>query len=117
MPRVWITGDARRELRNRMAAFRYPTGVQIMGPMQDDCRAPSSLEEAWLIEKAYGPAPRWVLDIVPLDELEHPSVEGQEFFHVEKVGDISVGILTSKTVEHLSVELWGDTIRVYELDA
>jgi hypothetical protein len=85
--------------------------------MQEDCRAPDSLEEAWLIEKLYGPPPRWVLDIVPLDVLKEDPVEGDQSFYVEKVGDISVGLLTSKTVPRLSIELHGDTIRVYELDA
>jgi hypothetical protein len=117
MPRVLITADARHELLDRMAAFRFPTGVRITGPMQEDCRAPDSLEEAWLIEKAYGPAPRWVLEIVPLATLEHPTVEVQEFFRVEKIGDIAVGIPTSKRVEQLRVELQGDTIHVYEVDA
>jgi hypothetical protein len=85
--------------------------------MKEDCRAPASLEEAWMIETVYGPAPRWVLDIVPLDAFDDPAVERGETLYLEKVGDISVGVLSSKTVRELSVELRGDAIRVYELDA
>jgi len=114
---VSIARSALLELRERMARYNYPTAVWIVGPMQEDCRAPSSIEEAWLIEKLYGPPPRWVLDIVPLDALKENPVEGGQTFHVEKVADISVGLLTSKTVLRLSIELHRDAIRVYELDA
>src|SRR5207244_3131809 len=115
-PQVSIASSALLELRERMARYDYPTAVWIIGPMQEDCRAPGSLEEAWLIEKLYGPPPRWVLDIVPLNVLKENPVEGGQSFYVEKVEDISVGVLTSKTVPRLNIELQGDAIRVYELD-
>jgi hypothetical protein len=116
MPRVSITNAALRELRDRMAKRDCPSGIWIIGPLQEDCRAPASVEDAWLIEKLYGPPPRWILDIVPVEALEQPRVERGESFHVETVQDIAVGILTSKTVERLSIELHGDTIRVFERD-
>ena len=67
--------------------------------------------------EAIRPPQRWVLNIVPLDELEEKAVEPSESFHVEGVSGIAVGILTSKTVPRLHIELHGDAIRVYELDA
>jgi hypothetical protein len=116
-PRLSIARSALRELRERMARYDYPTGICIIGPLEEDPRAPDSVEEAWLLEKLYGPPQRWILSIVPLRELAEPSVDLGETLHVEQIYDITVGILTSKTVSHLSVELRGDTIRVYELDA
>jgi hypothetical protein len=116
-PQVSITRGALRELRERMARYKYPTGICITGPMEDDCRAPDSIEEAWLLEKLYGPPQRWVFDVVPLAELQAPSVDAGERYSVTQVRGITVGILTSKTVSRLSIELHGDAIRVYELDA
>ena len=100
-----------------MARFKYPTGICITGPMEEDCRAPESIEEAWLLEKLYGRPQRWVFAIVPLEELHAPSVDAGERYCVVEVRGIEVGILTSKTVSHLSIELNGDAIRVYELEA
>jgi hypothetical protein len=85
--------------------------------MEEDPRAPESVEEAWLLERLYGPPQRWILNIVPLEELERPSVEPGETLHVEEIDGITVGILTSKTVSRLTVELHGDAIRVFEIDA
>jgi hypothetical protein len=116
MPRVSITRNALVELRERMAQYNYPTGVCITGPFEADCRAPESVEEAWLIEKLYGPPQRWVIDIVPLHELGAPSLDPGEGFSVVEVGGVTVGVLSSKTVCRLSVELYEDAIRVYELD-
>jgi hypothetical protein len=117
MPQVSISGDALRELRDRMARYAYPTGVLVTGPMAEDCRAPDSIEEAWLLEKLYGRAQRWVLEISPLGELAEQPVDPGETLHVEEVSGISVGVLTSKTVQRLSIELHGDAIRVCEIDA
>jgi hypothetical protein len=117
MPHVSITRSALSELRERMARYNYPTGICITGPFEQDCRAPESVEEAWLIEKLYGPAPRWVLHIVPLQELVAPSVDPGESFYLREVCGIAVGIHTSKTVSRLSIELYGDAIRLLELDA
>jgi len=58
---------------------------------EQDCRAPESVEEAWLLEKLYGPPQRWVLDIVPLQELSAPSLDPGEGFFVEEVGGVLVG--------------------------
>ena len=117
VPQVSITRGALRELRERMARYAYPTGICITGPMAEDCRAPQNLEEAWLLEKLYGPPQRWVFDIVPLDELRALSADRGEIYCVTEVRGITVGILTSKTVSRLSIELHGDVVRVYELDA
>ena len=117
LPHVSITRSALNELRDRMVRYDYPTGVCITGPFEEDCRAPGSVEEAWLIEKLYGPAPRWVLEIVPLQELAALALDPGEIFHVEELYGITVGVHTSKTVSRLSVELNGDAILVYELDA
>jgi len=116
MPQVSITRDAFRELRDRMARYAFPTGILVTGPMAEDCRAPDSVVEAWILAKLYGRPPRWVLDIAPLAELEKQSDEPGEYFGVQEVSGISVGILTSKTVQRLSIELHGDAIQVYELD-
>jgi hypothetical protein len=115
-PRVSFTKSALHELRERMARYSYPTGIWIMGPLEEDCRAPESIEEAWLIEKLYGPPQRWVLDIVRLEELVAPEVDPPEMFCVGRVCGITVGILSSKTVSRLSVELHGDALRVVEVD-
>jgi len=117
VPRVSITRGALRELRERMARYAYPTGICITGPMAEDCRAPRDLEEAWLLEKLYGPPQRWVFDIMPLDELRALLADRGENYCVTEVRGITVGILTSKTVSRLSIELYGDVVRVYELDA
>jgi len=117
IPQVSITRSALRELRERMERYEYPTGVCITGPMENDCRAPSSVEEAWLLEKLYGPAQRWVFDIVPIEELWAPSVDAGEIYCVTQVSGIEIGILSSKTVWRLSIELHGDAIRVHEVEA
>jgi hypothetical protein len=116
-PHISITRSALRELHERMARYEYPTGICITGPFEEDPRAPDSIEEAWLLERLYGPAQRWVLDIVPLAELSAASTDPGEFFFVQDVSGIVVGVHTSKTVSRLSVELYRDAIRVYELDA
>ena len=116
-PRISIARSALDELRDRMVRHDYPTGLCIMGPFAEDYRAPGSLEEAWHLEKLYGRSPRWVLQIVALDELASPSLEPGELFYLEKISGISVGVLTSKTVSWLNVELLGDSICVFELDA
>ena len=100
-----------------MARYGYPTGIRITGPMEEDCRAPDSIEEAWLLEKLYGPPQRWIFDIVPLPELRTSAVDAGERYCVTQVRGITFGILTSKTVSRLSIELHADAIRVYELDA
>jgi hypothetical protein len=117
IPHVSITRSALSVLRERMARYDYPTGLCITGPFEQDCRAPESVEEAWLIERLYGPPQRWILTIVPLWELAATAPDPGEFFLFQRFSGLSVGILTSKTVSRLSVELSGDAIRVYELDA
>jgi hypothetical protein len=117
MPHVSIARNALSELRERMARYDYPMGLCITGPFEQDCRAPESVEEAWLIEMLYGRAPRWVLHIVPRQDLVAPSVDPGESFYLREVCGIAVGIHTTKTVSRLSIELYGDAIRVLELDA
>ena len=117
MPQVSIARGALRELRERMARYECPTGIQITGPLEEDCRAPESVEDAWILEKLYGPPQRWVLNIVPVDELDEKAIDTGESFHLQEVSGISVGVLTSKAVPRLHIELHGDVIRVYELDA
>jgi hypothetical protein len=75
MPQVSISQSALRELRERMSRHECPTGVRIMGPFEEDSRAPDSVEEAWLLEKLYGPPQRWVLEIVPLEEFQDEDME------------------------------------------
>jgi hypothetical protein len=116
MTLISISRTARRELIDRMKVFAVAAAVLIMGPMLHDCRAPDSLEEAWLLEKLYGPPQRWVIDIVPSRSLETLLVEDGETLHVEDVDGIRVAVLTSKTVPHLSIDLRGDSLRVYEVD-
>jgi hypothetical protein len=116
VPQVSVTRAALRELRERMARYDYPAGICITGPMAEDCRIPESIEEAWLLEKVYGPPQRWVFAIVPADELRAPPLDVGEHYYVTQVDGITVGILTSKTVSHLSIELFGDAIRVLEID-
>ena len=117
MTRISIFNGARRELLNRMAYFAFATAVLITGPMLHDCRAPDSLEEAWLLERAYGPPQRWILDIVPRRTLEETPIEPGETLQIQDVSGIRVGLLTSKTVPHLAIDLKGDSLRVLELDA
>ena len=85
--------------------------------MLHDCRAPDSLKEAWLLERAYGPPPRWVIDIVPRRTLEETPIEPGETLQIQDVSGIRVGLLTSKEVPHLAIDLKGDSLRVLELDA
>lgn len=117
MPQVSISRGALRELSERMSRYQCPTGLRIVGPFDQDSRAPDSVEEAWALEKLYGPPQRWVLNIVPLDELDEEMVEPSESFQIVKLNGIPVGILTSKPAQRLHIELHGDAIRVYELDA
>jgi len=100
-----------------MACFAFATAVLITGPMLNDCRAPDSVEEAWLLERAYGPPPRWVIDIVPKPALEKVAVEPGETLQVQDISGIRVGVLSSKDVPHLAIDLKGDSLRVLEIDA
>jgi hypothetical protein len=117
MTRVSIFGSARRELLNRMAYSAFATAVLITGPMLNDCRAPDSVEEAWLLERAYGPPPRWVIDIVQKQTLERIPVERGETLQIHDVTGIRVGVLSSKDASHLAIDLRGDSLRVLEIDA
>jgi hypothetical protein len=114
MSRLTITSDALRELRERMARSKWPLGISIVGPLDYDVRAPESPEEAWAVQKLYGPLQRWVLNLVPVAVLGDVTRQG---FYVEEVSGISVRVLAPAPVPHLCVELQGDTIRVYEVDA
>ena len=99
-----------------MSRYECPTGVRIVGPFEEDSRAPESVEEAWVLEKLYGPPQRWVLKIVPLEEFQEEDMEPSETFHVGVFKGIRVGVITSKPIQRLHIELNGDAIRVYELD-
>ena len=116
MPQVSIAREALRELRQRIGRFATPAGVLITGPLKEDPRAPSDLEEAWALERLYGPPQRWVLDIRPLSELaEMPFEPGANLFS-ENVAGIHVKLLTTQAVDKLRVELRGENIRIYEDD-
>ena len=108
---------ARRELLERMACFAFATAVLITGPMLHDCRAPDSVEEAWILERAYGPPQRWVLDIVSKRSLEKTPVDSGETLQIQDVSGIRVAVLSSKDVPHLAIDLRGDSLRVLEIDA
>jgi hypothetical protein len=118
MPRITIAGAALRELRERMARYDGPTVIRITGPMDEDGRAPESLEDAWLLEKLYGPPQRWILHVVPVDETDQFAPDGPgETLHLEELNGLSVGVLTSQTVPRLHIELHRDSIRVFEVEA
>ena len=117
MTRISIFSSARCELKKRMACFAFATAVLITGPMLHDCRAPDSLEEAWLLERAYGPSPRWVIDIVPRRTLEETPIEPGETLQIQDVSGIRVGLHASKDAPHLAINLRGDSLRVLEFDA
>lgn len=114
--RISIFSSARRELLAQMAQLAVVAVVLIMGPMAEDSRAPANFEEAWLLEQLYGPAPRWVIDVVPEQALNALPVEAGETLHLFSDGEVRVAVLTSKTVNHLGIELLGDRLRVYEID-
>ena len=117
MTRISIFSSARRELLARMARFAFATAVLITGPMLHDCRAPESVEEAWILERAYGPPQRWVIDIVPKRSLEKTPVDSGETLQIQDVSGIRVAVLSSKDVPHLAIDLRGDSLRVLEIDA
>jgi hypothetical protein len=117
MTHISIFGSARRELLERMARFAFATAVLITGPMLHDCRAPDSVEEAWILERAYGPPQRWVIDIVPKRSLEKTPVDSGETLQIQDVSGIRVAVLSSKDVSHLAIDLRGDSLRVLEIDA
>ena len=71
-------------------------------------------EEAWAVQQLYGPPQRWILKFVPAEIIGDVSRQG---FHIEEVSGITVQVLAPTPVPHLCVELVGDTIRVYEVDA
>jgi hypothetical protein len=114
MPQVMITRDALEELRGRIAQQRHPSGVMILGPLEEDSRAPDGPEEAWHLERAYGPPQRWVFTILPVATIDQTPAETREEFHAEDIAGIRVGVLTTKSEAHLRVELHGDRIRIIE---
>jgi hypothetical protein len=117
MSQVSITRDALSELRERIARCRSPSGICIIGPLEDRVWPSDSLEEAWLIEKLYGPRPRWVLHLMPLDVIgrtPHPSTPN---VHFEEVCGMPMQVWTAEPIPRLSIELHGDAIRVCEVDA
>ena len=117
MPQVSIAQNALLELRERMAKYQSPTGILIMGPMEENSLAPDSIEEAWMLERLYGPPQRWILDILPLEEITQVPDESREMFYSQDIDGLHITILTNKTVEQLRIELHGDSIRVFEPDA
>jgi len=115
--RITMFGSARRELMARMAQVALLAIVLIVGPMAEDSRAPTSIEEAWMLERLYGPPQQWVIDVVPEHALATLAIAPGERLHLETVADIRIAVLTSKTVDHLGIELIVDQLRVYEIDA
>ena len=114
MSRISITGGALRELGERMAHGKWPVAISIVGPLDYDVRAADNPEEAWAVQKLYGPPQRWILKLVPAEIIDDVSRQG---FPIEEVSGITVQVLAPTPVPHLCVELVGDTIRVYEVDA
>ena len=112
MSRISFTGDALRELQERMAQSKRALGVSIAGPFDYDIRAADNAEEAWAVQKLYGPAQRWVLNLLPLEIFGDTVAQG---FHLEEIGGIPVRILAREPMPRLRVELHGDAIRVYEI--
>jgi hypothetical protein len=117
MPRISITGAALSELRERMATFKSPSSVCIIGPLDDAAWSSENLEESWLLEKLYGPKPRWALHLMPLEVLGQKSHLPESYVHIEEVNGISVEVWTQEPMPRLSIELHGDAIRVCETDA
>jgi len=116
-PRISITRGALEEIRERMSRFNEPMGIVIAGPHTEDARAPASLEEAWLLERLYGPAQRWTIDIVPVKALIEQKADPGELFWRGAASGIEVGVLTTKSPLRLHVEHVGDSLRVNESDA
>ena len=114
MLQVSIAQNALLELRERMAKYQGSTEILIMGPMEDDSRAPDSVEEAWMLERLYGPPQRWVLDMLPPGVVTQIPVESREMFHSQDVDGLHITVVTTKTVDQLRIELHGDSIRVFE---
>ena len=112
MSRVSFTGDALREVRERLAQSKRPLGVSIVGPLDRDTRASENPEEAWAVQKLYGPPQRWVLTLLPLVAFDAAIAPGS---HLEEVSGLRVLIRTPEPIPHLRVELHGDAIRVYEI--
>ena len=97
-----------------MARAASPSGILILGPVEDKAWPASSFEEAWHLEKLYGPRPRWSLHLTQFERVEQlPAVH----FHAEDIAGISVQVLSAVPIPNLSIELHGDAIRVREVDA
>jgi hypothetical protein len=119
MPQVTITRAALHELRERMARGHLnDSEIWLMGHSEPvswaDRGFADSLEESWLLEKLYGPLPRWSVLLMPpvQDHLRDPRFPKP--FRVENVEGIPV-VLWSRTDHRLRVELVDDAIRVFEL--
>jgi hypothetical protein len=112
MPRVSFTKDALCELRDCLARSKRPLGVSIVGPLDRDIRASNDPEEAWAVQKLYGPPQRWVLTLLPLEVFGERGALGS---HVEEVSGLRVLIRAPEPFPRLRVELQGDAIRVYEI--
>ena len=116
MPQVTVTRSALTELRERISGVSHPSEIWIMGPSDTNVRGSDSIEDSWLLEKLYGPRQRWIVLIMPLGTLQEHADESGEIYAVENVGGIPFGLVTNKKVTRLNIELFGDAIRVHELD-
>ena len=87
-----------------------------MGPSPDSTWPSDSLEEAWSLERLYGPFQRWQFVFMPLDALRDTSFSRYRGY-AEEVDGIYFEVLSPPPVPRLRVELHGDAIRIYEFDA
>jgi hypothetical protein len=117
MSRVSIARDALRELRERIASSRFESGVCIIGPLEDRAWPSNDLEEAWQLEKLYGKPQRWSLHLMPLGGREQTRGAIGRNVHVEEVDGIPVEVWTPASTLRLRIELRGDALHVYEIDA
>jgi hypothetical protein len=116
MTQVTITAEAAAELLERVARYPGPRGgVMILGPMGPGYRMAADAEEAQLLDLAYGPAQRWVVNILSQKELDHFRGRADLNVHMTEIAGMSVVVLvTHKSDVDLRVELDGDALRFSE---
>jgi hypothetical protein len=100
-----------------MASSKSRSGILIIGLNEDLSWSPDNLEEAWQLEKVYGPRPRWSIYVLPFETLQQPSAKSGVDFHIEQVSGLSVEVWSAVSVPRLRIELHGDAICVCEVDA
>jgi hypothetical protein len=91
--------------------------VCIVGPLDDRSWSYDDLEEAWQLEKLYGKPQRWSIHLMPLGARENVREAIDRNLHIEEVGGITFEVWTSPPAPRLKVELHGDVLHVFEIDA